>query len=111
MERAELAATVRQPGPAYRIARQALEDGAPYSIDDVSVDVGWVLTLYRRRAKNDQGRRIVGLDQAVTDLTAAEPKRKLRLASISVADPPRQVQLFLAEDTGEPLACLAVERR
>jgi hypothetical protein len=110
MERNHLAALLEGPGYAECACRHALLDGARFVMWDGSGRADLMLEAYERREASAiaAGTSTLGFTEALTALRAAGVQR-LRLSTVTLAEPPYRFTVFLALDPEAVVACLGIE--
>ena len=110
MERVRLAELLDSPGYASSACRYALLDGARFFVWENSGPADRMIPACERRAAlaAAAGRSTLGFPEALAALKAAGSQR-LRLGTVTLAQPPYRFTVFLADDPEVVVACLGIE--
>jgi len=110
VERVRLAELLDSPGYASSACRHALLDGARFVVWDSSGPADRMVPAYERREAlaAAAGTSTLGFSEALAALRAAGSQR-LRLGTVTLAQPPYRFTVFLALDPEVVVACLGIE--
>jgi hypothetical protein len=111
VERHRLMTLLAGPGEANEVCRDALDNGAAFTITTAASPASHFVPIYRRRERHcrREGIATLGFDQAVERLEAAQDQ-PVRLGWVHVTEPPYYFQLFLADDLSTVLSCIGVDQ-
>ncbi|MBG6067009.1 hypothetical protein [Micromonospora ureilytica] len=111
MDRHQLIALLAGGGSAYAMCRDALHDGADFTIANGAMPATHFARIYDRRKRHCQERGIatLGFRQGVERLQNAR-NHAVRLGWVKVANPDYHFQLFLTEDLSAVIACIGVDQ-
>lgn len=111
VDRHRLIALLAGTSEANEVCRNALHQGATFTITAAALPASHFVPIYKQREQHcrREGIATLGFDQAVERLQAAQD-RPLRLGWVHITEPPYYFQLFLADDLSSVLSCIGIDQ-